>query len=303
MGNNSHIILTNKPKDVTSFRSLGSIKRYVDKKVGHAGTLDKFAHGLMIVLTGSTTKMNQIFSTLDKTYVATIRFGEETTTLDNEGEIFIRADLPNLETIKTAIETQFIGNIIQSPPIYSAVHVNGKRAYKIARSGNDVEMPEREITIYSFEIFSFDGRDLKCKIKVSKGTYIRSIARDLGLACNSRAHLIELERISIGPFSVDEAVNTDTVEDINRGLNKSDDYLRRLDSISIYKIADNYLFDLANGKKPSYDYLTAVDVKKSAFYAAVYSNNDVLRCVLKLDEQKNIEKILCQINPCFDRCI
>ena len=89
--NSSHIILTNKPKDVTSFRSLGSIKRNVHKKVGHAGTLDKFAYGLMIVLTGSTTKLNQLFSSLDKTYIATIRFGEETSTLDIEGEVVATA--------------------------------------------------------------------------------------------------------------------------------------------------------------------------------------------------------------------
>lgn len=301
MGNNSHIILTNKPKDITSFRSLGSIKRNVDKKVGHAGTLDKFANGLMIVLTGSTTKLNQLFSTLDKIYIATIRFGEETTTLDIEGDVIATAGIPTLDLIKKSIIENFTGTIDQTPPIYSAVHVNGKRAYKIARSGNDVEMPTRKIEILSFEIISFDGRDLVCKIHVSKGTYIRSIARDLALSCNSRGHLIDLQRVQIGPFLLDEAVDTDTSDKISEGLNKTDDYLKRLDTVSTYYIEDKYLFDLANGKKPSYSYLIERNIKENAYYAAIYSKDEILRCVLQLDENKKIIKIISQINPCFDR--
>jgi len=282
MGTNSHIILTNKPKDVTSFRSLGSIKKHVDKKVGHAGTLDKFAHGLMIVLTGSTTKLNQLFSILDKTYIATIRFCSQTTTLD-------------------VVKEHFIGKIMQAPPLYSAIHVDGKRAYKIARSGKNIEMAEREVSIYSFDIISYNNLDLVCKIKVSKGTYIRSIARDLALSCNSRGYLVDLVRTSIGPFQLEEAVDTETKEDIQKGLYKTDEYLKKLDSVSIYKIDDKYLFDLSNGKKPNYSQLQPVSIKNDAFYAAIYTNDDILRCVLKLDEDKNIEKILCQINPCFDR--
>jgi len=303
MGNNSHIILTNKPKDITSFRSLGSIKRNVDKKVGHAGTLDKFANGLMIVLSGSTTKLNQLFSTLDKTYIATIRFGEETSTLDTEGEVVAKADIPSLDVIKEKIENEFIGEILQAPPIFSAVHIDGKRAYKMARKNQVVEMPKRAINIYSFEIISFNDKDLVCKINVSKGTYIRSIARDLAISCNSRGYLIDLQRVSIGPFLLEEAVETDTKENIEKGLNKTDEYLKRLNSVSIYKIENKYLFDLANGKKPSYDYLEADCVKDSAYYAAVYSYDNILRCVLQLDENKKIVKIISQINPCFDRNI
>ena len=292
MGTNSHIILTNKPKDVTSFRSLGSIKRNVDKKVGHAGTLDKFAHGLMIVLTGSTTKLNQLFSTLDKTYIATIRFGSETTTLDPEGEVVETAQIPDLNTIEQSIKANFLGKVKQTPPSYSAVHIDGKRAYKLARSGKEVDMPEREINIYSFDILSFNNIDLVCEIRVSKGTYIRSIARDLALSCNSRGHLVDLVRTSIGPFTLDQAVNTDTLEDIREGLNKTDDYLKQLDCISIYQIQDKYLFDLANGKKPSFDILEPLVEKDGALYAAIYSKDYILRCVLKL-EDGSISKILC----------
>ncbi|MGD1823508.1 MAG: tRNA pseudouridine(55) synthase TruB [Pleomorphochaeta sp.] len=301
MGKNSHIILTNKPKDITSFKSLGSIKRNVDKKVGHAGTLDKFANGLMIVLTGSTTKLNQLFSTLDKTYIATIRFGEETSTLDIEGDVIATANIPSLDMIKDSISKNFLGEILQSPPLYSAIHVNGKRAYKIARSGKEVEMPKRPINIYAFDIISYNNQDLVCKIHVSKGTYIRSIARDLALSCDSRGHLIDLQRVSIGPFSLDEAVNTDTKENIISGINKTDDYLKRLDSVSTYYIEDEYLFDLANGKKPSYDYLIENNIKENAYFAAIYSKDEVLRCVLQLDNNKKIIKIISQINPCFDR--
>lgn len=300
MGTNSHIILTNKPKDVTSFKSLGSIKRNVDKKVGHAGTLDKFAHGLMIVLTGSATKLNQLFSTLDKTYIATIRFGAQTTTLDPEGEVVETSQIPDLETIKTAIKNNFMGKVLQTPPAYSAIHIDGKRAYKLARSGEEVEMPEREINIYSFDILSYNDLDLICEIRVSKGTYIRSIARDLALACNSRGYLVDLIRTSIGPFTLDQAINTDTKEEIDSGLNKTDEYLKQLDCMSIYQIKDKYLFDLANGRKPTFNILKPIRENKEASYAAIYSKDDILRCVLKLEEG-SISKILCQINPCFDR--
>lgn len=301
MGTNSHILLIDKPSGVTSFRSLGAIKHNIDKKVGHAGTLDKFAHGLMIVLTGSMTKLNVLFSTMDKRYTAVIRFGQETETLDPEGETVATAEIPTLETIERVIKQKFIGEVLQAPPIYSAIHVNGKRAYQIARSGKEVEMVKRPISIYDFSVIDFDGRDLTASIKVSKGTYIRSIARDLALECDSRGHLVALERVEIGPFKVEESVEAKDENALNQMCLKTDEFISRLDSVSIFEISMDKLFYLSNGRKPLLKELTVIRKSKDARYGAIYTPDKTLRCVISLLEDGKVDTIISQIHPCFDR--
>ena len=303
MKNNSHILLIDKPCDVTSFRSLGSIKRTVDKKVGHTGTLDKFAHGLMVVLTGSMTKLNVLFSGMDKKYTATIRFGEETETLDSEGEVIGSAPIPTLERIEKEIKEKFVGEILQAPPIYSAIHVNGKRAYQIARSGQKIEMKKRPIKIYEFEVIDFDGRDLKCTIKVSKGTYIRSIARDLALECESRGHLVSLERTEVGPYKVEDSVKADDVDGLNDMCTKTDELILMLDNVSIYEISDDKLFYLANGRSPVIKELKAIKIVDDAHYAAIYSADKILRVVVSITREGEVDKIISQVHQCFDRVI
>ncbi len=301
MGNNSHILLIDKPSGVTSFRSLGAIKHSIDKKVGHTGTLDKFAHGLMIVLTGSMTKLNVLFSNLDKRYIATIRFGEETETLDPEGVVIASADIPSLETIEKVISEKFLGRVLQAPPIYSAIHVNGKRAYQMARSGKEIEMEKRPINIYDFKIISFDGRDLICSIKVSKGTYIRSIARDLALECNSRGHLVALERTEVGPFKIEEAVKADSQADLLKMCEKTDELIARMDNVSIFEIEDDQLFYLANGRRPDKKDLKIIREVPDARYGAIYSSDNVLRVVVSLRLDGKVDSIISQIHPKFDR--
>lgn len=303
MKNNSHILLIDKPCDVTSFRSLGSIKRTVDKKVGHTGTLDKFAHGLMVVLTGSMTKLNVLFSGMDKKYTATIRFGEETETLDSEGEVIGSAPIPTLDRIEKEIKEKFVGEILQAPPIYSAIHVNGKRAYQIARSGQKIEMKKRPIKIYEFEVIDFDGRDLKCSIKVSKGTYIRSIARDLALECESRGHLVSLERTEVGPYKVEDSVKADDVDGLNDMCTKTDELILMLDNVSIYEISDDKLFYLANGRSPVIKELKAIKIVDDAHYAAIYSADKILRVVVSITREGEVDKIISQVHQCFDRVI
>ncbi len=196
------IILMDKKSGETSFESLYPFKReYRGKKVGHAGTLDKFASGLMVVLIGGATKLTPLFSSFDKEYVASIRFGEETDTLDPEGVVVESAPLPSEEDLRRVIPS-FIGPQMQRPPVYSAVHVDGKRAYKEARKGNDIEMPERLINIESLELLSFDGQNAVIRTSVSKGTYIRSLGRDIAIRSGSRGHLEELRRLRIGPWTL-----------------------------------------------------------------------------------------------------
>ena len=195
------VIITKKESGVTSFQSLSPIKKiYKGSKVGHCGTLDKFASGLMIVLTGEAAKLNPVFSGFDKSYRARIMLGCETDTLDPEGEVVRRSDhIPSLEEIEKVLPS-FTGEIEQVPPVYSAIHVGGKRAYELARSDMEVEMKARKVRIHSLSVLSYEAPYLVIDCRVSKGTYIRSLARDIAAAAGSAGHLTALERYSIGPF-------------------------------------------------------------------------------------------------------
>ena len=290
-------MLVNKPSGITSFASLGTIKRTVDPKVGHAGTLDKFAQGLMIVLTGSMTKLNVLFSTMDKRYRATICFGEETDTLDPEGDVIATGPVPSFEVIIDAINKYFFGEIQQKPPQYSALHIHGKRASVLAREGRIIEMDSRPISVYSFEPITFDGKFLVADIHVSKGTYIRSLARDLALACNSRGYLVSLERTQIGPFLLEEASSAQDQESVLASVVKTDALIKRVSSLSLLQVEDELLFSLSNGQYPT-QYSTIRQAEKDT-YAAVYSKDGILRCVLDL----NRKRILAQIHPSSVRLV
>ncbi len=205
----SEVILMDKEEGITSFSSLSSIKRsHKGMKVGHAGTLDKFASGLMIVLAGKATRLNPVFSSMGKSYIAEVTFGCETDTLDPEGEVIRRADPPSEETLRSVLPS-FLGHQSQIPPVYSAIHVGGKRAYQEARSGRAVEMAPRDIAIDSIELLSYDGEKAVISASVSKGTYIRSLARDIGERAGSCAFVSRLRRTSIGPFTLSD-ISLDT---------------------------------------------------------------------------------------------
>ena len=205
MADSFSICLMDKEPGVTSFEALYPVKReHRGKKIGHAGTLDKFASGLMVVLIGGATKLNPVFSSFDKEYIASIVFGEETDTLDPEGTVTATAPLPSFSVLESVIPS-FLGKQKQIPPVYSAIHVDGKRAYKEARKGNDIEMPERDIEISSIDLLSFDGTRAVIRASVSKGTYIRSLARDLALRAGSRGYLSSLRRLRVGPWTLSDA--------------------------------------------------------------------------------------------------
>lgn len=216
MNNYNGLILLNKPGDITSFRVLNTIKKALSSnKIGHTGTLDKFATGLIVALSGQATKLARFFTEFDKEYEGTILFGKETDTLDIEGSVIYTAPPPSIETIKTVLPA-FLGEINQVPPIFSAVHINGERSYKKARKGEGVNPPARQITIKSLDIINWTSPSLTLKISCSKGTYIRSLARDIGLACGSRGFLESLKRTRVGPLNVSAAVDP---EDFNPQLN------------------------------------------------------------------------------------
>ena len=208
----SGALLLDKPAGITSFRALNPIKRLLKgTKVGHAGTLDRFAEGLLLVLFGSMTKLAGLLTDMDKRYRAYIRFGVETETDDPEGAISATAALPHRDRIPAAIE-HFSGTILQKPPRYSALHIDGERAYRRTRRGEQIEMPVREITIYDLQLIEMSLPSLILDVHCSKGTYIRALARDMGRYCDSAATLERLERVAIGPFRRADAVGLDDIE-------------------------------------------------------------------------------------------
>ena len=200
MSDFSFIVMAKKEGE-TSFQSLRAVKQaYKGSKVGHCGTLDKFASGIMLVLTGEATRLNPIFSGFDKSYRALIKLGEETDTLDPEGEVIRKSEkIPTREEIEEILPS-FIGPQKQLPPVYSAIHVNGKRAYREARAGRSVDMPERDIVVYSLSMLGYEDGMLGIDVSVSKGTYIRALARDIAGSLGSAGHLVKLERYRVGPF-------------------------------------------------------------------------------------------------------
>ena len=213
------ILLIDKPAGWTSFdvcaKIRGRIKaEYREKgekptkrqlRVGHAGTLDPFATGLLIILLGDGTKKATEFLKLDKVYEATITLGATSTTGDPEGEITeVNDRQPTRQEIEAALQ-KFTGRITQTPPAYSAIKVNGQRAYKLARKGQEVEIPTREVEIYSIELLDYTYPEIKIRTHVSSGTYIRSLAEDIGTLLGTEAYCSALRRTKIADFDIRNA--------------------------------------------------------------------------------------------------
>jgi tRNA pseudouridine55 synthase len=207
--NTDGLILLHKPPGLTSFDALRDIKRALGTgKVGHTGTLDKFAEGLLLVLTGRALKLSQWFTHCDKQYEGTICFGAETDTLDPEGAVIANAPIPSREDVEQVIP-RFLGALEQTPPVYSAIHIDGERASALARRGETPEMQKRPVTIFKLELLSWEPPYAKIFAHCSSGTYIRSLARDIALAAGSRAHLTALFRTQVGGFKLQGAVSSE----------------------------------------------------------------------------------------------
>ena len=205
------IVLIHKEADWTSFDAVKKIRSFLRvKKAGHAGTLDPFATGLLIIGVARGTKRLQEFSGLDKSYRAVIHFGVETDSYDRTGEVVARKDTTGLEyrQIEEAISS-LRGEISQLPPMYSAKKVNGVRLYKLARKKKEVERQPVTVRIYKSKIVSWQAPLLTLDLTVSKGTYIRSYAHDLGQKLGIGAHLQELTRTAIGPYKLEAAFTID----------------------------------------------------------------------------------------------
>ncbi|MDR2467880.1 MAG: tRNA pseudouridine(55) synthase TruB [Spirochaetaceae bacterium] len=215
---NSCYLLLNKPAGRTSFEALHPVKQIIKSgKAGHTGTLDKFASGLLLVLTGGALKLSSYLTHADKQYEGTVYFGCETDTLDPEGVTVAVTPPPGRDELE-AVLPRFLGNIMQVPPEYSAIHINGKRAHEIARSGGVVKMQSRPVMIYRLELNDYTPPLAHITVFCSSGTYIRSLARDIARAAGSCGHLSELKRTHVGQFSLDNAAAGDSECEIRAGL-------------------------------------------------------------------------------------
>ncbi len=208
------MLLINKPREWTSFDVVNKLRHLLKiKKIGHAGTLDPLATGLLIICTGKMTKQIDEFQAQEKEYSGKFVIGQTTPSYDLETQPTEPMNIDSITEDQIRASTQaFIGKIHQVPPIHSAIKVDGKRAYELARKGKEVEMKAREVEIKEFEIISVEKPVVNFRVVCSKGTYIRSLAHDFGSALGVGAYLAELCRTRIGNFKLENALTVDEVE-------------------------------------------------------------------------------------------
>lgn len=209
------ILLINKPKDYTSHDIVAVIKRLTNEKVGHTGTLDPNATGVLPLLVGKATGLSKYLINHDKIYIATLKLGIKTDTADGEGNVIEEKEIPSIneEKINHTFK-EILGEQNQVPPMYSAIKINGKKLYEYARSGRTVEIEPRKITIYDMKLVEYNktNKEIIFKISCSKGTYIRTVCEDVAEKLNTVGYMKELERLKVGEFSIENSVGIEKIK-------------------------------------------------------------------------------------------
>lgn len=269
---NNAVLLIDKPIGKTSHETIAGIKRsFGIKKIGHSGTLDKFASGLLIVCTGNATRLTTYFLKSEKRYHGTIRLGITTDTCDSDGEIIEQKSVPEItkEQLEDLTE-KFTGSLSQVPPKYSALKINGKRASDLVRSGKDVQLKERSIFVHEciLEKVSQSNEDISFDIYCSSGTYIRSIARDIGEHLGTGAYLAGLRRITVGHFNINDSITIHRLEELRTQDVVKGDFL-----IQPYKALSDFGLVVVGS-----------DVRQKVLNGALFQRNEVLQ--LKQKEGK-----------------
>lgn len=276
-----------KPSGMTSHDVISVLRRVTKiKQIGHTGTLDPFAEGVLPVCIGKATRLIEYLND-DKAYIGTVKLGKATTTYDIEGETVNFSDKKaNLDEIKEALKV-FRGEIEQLPPVYSAIKVKGKKLYEYAREGKEVEISPRRVTISKLETvdFNFEKQEVSLLIECSKGTYIRSIANDLGKNLGTYGHLIKLVRIKAGDFCIDNAIRLnelDSTEKVCENLISPEEKLH----FPVYELDEEEKNKVSNGMK-----IKLPDSLKNADFVTLTFNHK-LAAITKTDEhQLRCEKV------------
>ena len=257
-------IIVNKAPNMTSRDVINILnKKFNTKSIGHTGTLDPIAEGVLVCLIGKYTKLTDILINHDKEYIASFKLGILTDTLDITGKILKeeKVNLTKEEIQKTILS--FKGTYNQEVPIYSAVKINGKKLYEYARNNEEITLPKREVNIYDIELLNIDNECLTIKTKVSKGTYIRSLIRDIGLKLNTNATMTKLIRTKLDKFTIEESY---TLEDIQNDSYKilSLEDLIDLDTINVN---EEMLFKIKNGQ--------IIDYQTNKYILYKYNNQNI----------------------------
>ncbi len=257
-------IIVNKVPDMTSRDVINILnKKFNTKSIGHTGTLDPIAEGVLVCLIGKYTKLTDILINHDKEYIASFKLGILTDTLDITGKILKeeKINLTKEEIQKTILS--FKGKYNQEVPIYSAVKINGKKLYEYARNNEEITLPKREVNIYDIELLNIDNDIITIKTKVSKGTYIRSLIRDIGLKLNTNATMTKLIRTKLGKFTIEESYTLEDIQNDNYKLLSLEDLIN-LDTININ---EEMLFKIKNGQ--------IIDYQTDKYILYKYNNQDI----------------------------
>lgn len=218
------ILIVDKKIGETSFDVIRDVrKKYNMKKVGHTGTLDPMATGVLPILLGDATKLSDFLMDHDKEYVAILKLGKKTNTGDSEGEAIEERKIPKLETSKIeVILKEFLGTSMQTPPMYSAIKVNGKKLYEYARAGEEIERNKRKIEIFKIELISYKDDEIEYKVNCSKGTYIRTLCEDISEKLGTVGYMKSLRRTRVGEFSLEDTGKIFSIEDVMKNRPKYD---------------------------------------------------------------------------------
>lgn len=254
------VILVNKERGMSSHDVVAKTRKALGtKKVGHAGTLDPLATGVLTILVGKGTKLSKYLTEHDKTYIATVKLGEKTSTGDCEGEVISKAEVPEMDENKIKeVLSSFIGKQTQIPPMYSAIKVNGKKLYEYARNGETVEVPAREIEIYNIELLEVIENEIKFEVSCSKGTYIRSLCEDIAERMGTIGTMVALQRTRVDKFKIEDSVLLEEMSEKN---------IIQIENIfegkPILNLNDNELNKFLNG----------IGIESKLDMALIYNNN------------------------------
>ena len=249
------LILINKQKGFTSHDVVNVIRKKLNtKKVGHTGTLDPNATGVLPILVGKATKISKYLMEHDKTYIATIKLGEKTDTGDSEGQVIEEKSIPadlKKEDINNTLQN-FFGKQKQVPPMYSAIKINGKKLYEYAREGKEVKLEAREIEIYKIELLEYQNNKIKFEVECSKGTYIRTLCEDIAKKLGTVGYMEELQRTKVNNFRIEDSILLDdiTLENAEKNMIKIEEVFKEKETIEL----DNKKLELfLNGVKLTYN--------------------------------------------------
>lgn len=243
------ILIIDKPKEYTSHDVCSKVKKIYGAKVGHTGTLDPMATGVLPLLLGEGTKLSEYLTNHNKTYEAVLKLGVQTDTLDSEGQVIANQEVPETSTDRKRVQQvlrECVGKQVQTPPMYSAIKVKGKKLYEYAREGKKVEIPQRTIEIYEMELLEINQQEKQIRFKVacSKGTYIRTLCETIAQKLGTIGYMKELKRTKVGEFSLNQAI---TIEELEKNKENKEFLEEKL--ITIPKFFENVARIILNEQK------------------------------------------------------